>query len=134
MHRKHYFWAVLLSLLGIVFYDVAVMVPEDLLSSFVPRWWEGAKALVVGILLGSCFRLEKIKKYLLRFVLGGESFLRVGFGVLGYGLIGIGVVGALVVYAQHQNFEMALVPLNASVVGIAVSAIHLVLNWKGNEI
>jgi len=134
MHRKHYLWVALLSLWGIVFYLMAETMPDELLPVFRTSWLEGLKALIVGISLGGLFRIAKIKNYLVESVVGGETFLRVGFGVLGLGMIGMGVVGAALVYSKHENLELILVPLNATVVGLAVTAIHVVMNWKRNEI
>jgi len=127
-------WVALLSLWGIVFYLMAETMPDELLPVFRTSWLEGLKALIVGISLGGLFRIAKIKNYLVESVVGGEAFLRVGFGVLGLGMIGMGVVGAALVYSKHENLELILVPLNATVVGLAVTAIHVVMNWKRNEI
>ena len=134
MHRKHYFWVAMLSLWGIVFSFVSETVPDDQLPLFVPSWFEAVKALVVGIAMGGLLRIKKIKSFLLQFTAGRESFLRVGFGVLGLGFMGMGVVGALLAYAQFENIHAVLVPLNASVIGLAVLAMHVVMNWEQNEI
>ena len=121
-----------MCLWGIVFIGATEVSLRESLLIFNTGWFDVAKAIFVGVLIGFFLRIQNFRKYIEKIPFG---FLLTGvaIGIIGLGSIGIGLVGASIIYIRFEEIELIRVPLHASVVGLAAYVIFLTAHWNENE-
>ena len=133
MNKKHYKYAIIISLFGLIFANSSQTDLNESVLIFTLSWHDLVLAIVGGIILGLLLRLRSVFEFINSF-LGNKNIIYFGSGVIGIGAIGIGLVGSLIVYFKFNDLNLIQLPLHFAKIGIVLYITHLIIIRKKNEI